>query len=79
MNLEELGKIITGHDSKFNDTIKYMEKISEYKQNDEINMHIIGIEDLRDDTVQKSLPIEKVLMNAKSHDGTYFVVPQVVE
>jgi aspartyl-tRNA(Asn)/glutamyl-tRNA(Gln) amidotransferase subunit C len=33
---------------------------------------------LRDDTVEPSLPLEKVLMNAPETDGPFFKVPKVI-
>jgi aspartyl/glutamyl-tRNA(Asn/Gln) amidotransferase C subunit len=40
---------------------------------------VLSIEDLREDTVGESLPIEAVLRNAKRKQGRYFVVPKVVD
>ena len=42
--------------------------------------HIVPVNNvLRDDTARESLPHEKTLKNAPAKDGTFFVVPTVIE
>jgi aspartyl-tRNA(Asn)/glutamyl-tRNA(Gln) amidotransferase subunit C len=42
--------------------------------------HILPINNvLRQDSPKPSLPVEKVLANAPSKDGNFFVVPKVIE
>jgi aspartyl-tRNA(Asn)/glutamyl-tRNA(Gln) amidotransferase subunit C len=40
---------------------------------------ILEIEELREDIVKPSMPIEDVLLNAPRKSGRYFAVPKVVE
>ena len=80
MNLEELGKL--KHDDKqFTAVLEFVSQVQNAKtaKSDTSFAHVVGISDLREDIVKPSLPRTVALSNAKNHDGTYFVVPQVVE
>jgi len=39
----------------------------------------VTISDLREDIIQPSQPLEEVLKTAEEHDGTYFIVPLLVD
>jgi aspartyl-tRNA(Asn)/glutamyl-tRNA(Gln) amidotransferase subunit C len=60
--------------------LEYIDKINEVDTKGvEPMAHALPISNaLRDDVVQPSLPVEKVLMNAPETDGAFFKVPKVI-
>jgi aspartyl-tRNA(Asn)/glutamyl-tRNA(Gln) amidotransferase subunit C len=60
--------------------LKYIDKIKEVDMTGvEPMAHALPISNaLRDDVVQPSLPVEKVLMNAPETDGPFFKVPKII-
>ena len=80
MNLEELGKLKYA-DNQFENVLAFVSQIANAKINKPAQNTgtVLGIDDLRPDIARESLDVKTALMNAKKQDGTYFIVPQVVE
>ena len=80
MNLEHLGKV-KANTAHFDSILKFVAQVqgATLAKNAGVGAHVVTLDELREDIVKPSLPIELVLANAKRHDGRYFVVPQVVE
>ena len=66
---------------QLNDILKYVEKLNELDtEHIEPTSHVIPVENvLREDELQPSLPIEKVMLNAPDEDEGQFRVPAVIE
>ncbi|KEH98487.1 Asp-tRNA(Asn)/Glu-tRNA(Gln) amidotransferase subunit GatC [Clostridium massiliodielmoense] len=76
-NEEEEEKII----KDLNKVLTVMEKLNELKTDDiEITVNPYYIEnEYREDEIEKSLPLDKVLKNAPEFNKDYIVVPKVIE
>ena len=83
MNLEELGKLKYADKGQFESVLNFISQITNAKikkPNDADDaITILGISDLREDVAHPSISVALALQNAKKQDGTYFIVPQVVE
>lgn len=77
LNSKELEKF----SRQLHDILDYIDKLSklnlkEVKPTD----HILSISNvLREDEPRKSLAVDKALMNAPEREGSFFVVPKVIE
>jgi aspartyl/glutamyl-tRNA(Asn/Gln) amidotransferase C subunit len=80
MNLEQLGKLVH-NDQSFTNILEFVAQVAnaKVKTKPTDNMTILGVADLRSDDVCRSFTNREALKNAKRQDGTYYVVPQVVE
>lgn len=60
--------------------LHYVNKISQLDVKDVPPMaHALPLHNvLRDDIVEPSLPVEKVLQNAPERDGNFFAVPKII-
>ncbi|KGM95957.1 glutamyl-tRNA amidotransferase [Clostridium novyi A str. 4552] len=76
-NEEEEEKII----KDLNRVLTAMEKLNELKTHDiEITVNPYYIEnEYREDEIEKSLPLDRVLKNAPEFNEDYIVVPKVIE
>lgn len=61
--------------------LDYMEKLNELNtDNVEPMMHAMEMTNVfREDVVEESLPRDKALEGAPSHDGEFFIVPKILE
>jgi aspartyl-tRNA(Asn)/glutamyl-tRNA(Gln) amidotransferase subunit C len=77
LSAEESGKLI----GQLEKIVDFIDKLKELELND-INptSHILPVNNvLRDDIPCKSLPTDKVLMNAPQPEGNFFGVPKIIE
>ena len=67
--------------SQLSQMLEYVEILNEVDTtNIEPMAHVAELSNvLREDIVRKSLPRDKALANAPKSDGTYFLVPQILE
>ena len=66
---------------QLHDILGFIDKLNKINIKD-INptSHILPVNNvLRDDTPQSSLPSEKALVNAPQREGSFFLVPKVIE
>jgi len=77
LSQEELHKF----SQQLQDTLDFIDKLKKLDTKDITpTSHILPIHNvLRQDLPRPSLPVEKVLENAPSKDGNFFVVPKVIE
>ena len=59
--------------------VGFMSTLGRANKLEEPHDRVLGMKELADDVVGKSLPIEKVMQNTKTNRGRYFVVPIVVD
>ncbi len=61
--------------------LNYMDKLNELDtENVEPMMHAMAMTNVfREDVVEPSLPRDKALEGAPSHDGEFFLVPKILE
>ena len=76
---DEQYKVLEG---EFESIIAFLSELKNTKPSTEdldTTVTSVTLNDLREDIVRPSLPIELSLLNAPQKKGRYFVVPQVVE
>ena len=80
MKLRDLGKL-EYEDASFETVLEMVGKTksADVKKVDAREYYSIGIEDLREDVVQPSLPRDLALMNAMRKGNGCYIVPLVVE
>lgn len=61
--------------------LEYINKLNEVDTSGvEPTTHVLPLKNVyREDKVQDSLPVDKVLQNAPEREGAFFKVPQVIE
>ena len=66
--------------SQLESILEYVAKLSQVDVNGVAPMaHALPLHNVfRDDVVEKSLPLEKVLQNAPDTDGPFFKVPKII-
>ena len=76
LSAEELAKF----GGQLEQILEYVAKIDKLDVKDVAPMaHVLPLRNiLRDDVIEPSLPLEKVLMNAPEADGPFFAVPKVI-
>jgi|GEM_PF-2581051 len=82
MNLEQLGKLKYADSGTFQNVLEFVSQITNARVSPLAGSGgetILGITDLREDTIEASLTPAEALKNAVRADGVYYVVPQVVE
>jgi len=77
LNEAELEKL----SRQLHDILGFIDKLNKINIKDiDPTSHILPINNvLRDDIPQNSLPSEKALLNAPQREGSFFVVPKVIE
>ncbi len=72
--LEKLSRQLQG-------ILEFIDKLNEVNIKDILPMsHTLPINNvLRDDSPRESLPAEKALLNAPAKEGSFFMVPKVIE
>ena len=79
LNLSE--EEITTFTDQLNSILAYMEKLEALDTKGiELTSHAVPLSTaFREDEVKESLPPEKALQNAPDDDGSFFIVPKVIE
>lgn len=66
---------------KLNETIEFIDQIKNFSVNNDSEdvQRSISVEDLRDDIVKPSMPVDELLFNAPEKENGAFLVPKVVD